>query len=209
MARKRAAILDAARDTFLRLGYEGASMEAIAAQAGVSIMTLYRHAAGKDNLFAAVVAGVCHPAEPAERERIEESLQKSLADILIFLALMFQERVAGPTTTALFRAVMVESGRHPQLARMAYDGLIGAHVDALAGFLANRVEARSCDSARVRDLATRFLDGLVGLDSFAVLLGFDGISAAERQRRAEAAATQLLHQLEAAPAAIASPRVEP
>ena len=34
MARKRAAILDAAREAFLRDGYEGTSMEEIAAERG-------------------------------------------------------------------------------------------------------------------------------------------------------------------------------
>ena len=44
IARKRSAILAAARDAFLSCGFEGASMESIAGSAGVSIMTLYRHA---------------------------------------------------------------------------------------------------------------------------------------------------------------------
>src|SRR5690349_15571641 len=56
MARKRAAIVDAAREAFVRDGYGGASMERIAKDAGVSIMTLYRHAEGKDDLFSAVIA---------------------------------------------------------------------------------------------------------------------------------------------------------
>ena len=51
MKRKREAILAAARRQFLAHGYGGTSMEAIADAAGVSIMTLYRHAETKDELF--------------------------------------------------------------------------------------------------------------------------------------------------------------
>ena len=61
MERKRARILSAAREAFLRLGYEGPRMEAIAGAAGVSIVTLYRHTHSKDDLFAALVASACDP----------------------------------------------------------------------------------------------------------------------------------------------------
>jgi len=138
MARKRAAILAAAREAFLRDGYEGTTMEGIAADAGVSIMTLYRHAEGKDILFAAVIASACHPADQAERARIEDSLESSLEDVLVFVGVMFQERLASPTTTALFRVVMVETMRYPHLVDMAYCGLIGTHEDALDAFLRAR-----------------------------------------------------------------------
>ena len=46
MAAKSGAILDAARNTFLRLGYDGTEMAWIAAAVGVSGMTLYRHSEG-------------------------------------------------------------------------------------------------------------------------------------------------------------------
>ena len=39
---KRAGIVGGAKDVFLRHGFEGASMDGIAAAAGVSKMTIYR-----------------------------------------------------------------------------------------------------------------------------------------------------------------------
>jgi len=184
MARKRAAILAAAREAFLRDGYEGATMEGIAASASVSIMTLYRHAAGKDDLFAAVIASACHPADRAEQARIDDSDQRSLEEVLVFVGLMFQERLASPTTTALFRD-------------MAYGGLIGTHEDALDAFLSQRCETATLDAGRRRKLSTAFLDRLVGLDNFRVLLGLEGASDAERLDRAKAAAADLLSALPA------------
>ena len=197
MARKRAAILDAAREAFLRDGYEGATMEGIAASAGVSIMTLYRHAAGKDTLFAAVIASACHPDDQADQARIADSLQTPLEDVLVFVGLMFQERLASPTTTALFRAVMVETLRYPHLVEMAYSGLIGTHEDALDAFLSQRVESATLDAGRRRKLSAAFLTRLVGLDNLRVLLGLEGASDAERLDRAKAATAELLSALPA------------
>ena len=70
MARKRAAILDAAHREFMAHGFAGTTMEAIAAAAKVSIMTLYRHADDKEDLFRTVIAETCEralEAEPADR----------------------------------------------------------------------------------------------------------------------------------------------
>ncbi len=197
MARKRAAILDAALEMFLRDGYEGTSMEQIAAKAGVSIMTLYRHAQGKDKLFAAVIASACHPADQAEQAKIEETLQKSFEEILVFVGLMFQERIASPTTTALFRAVMVETAQYPHLAQMAYAGLIGTHEEALETFFGQRVETAALDASQRRKLGADFFDRLVGVDTFSVLLGLEGASEETRLERARYATAELLSALPA------------
>lgn len=52
---KRQAILMAAKDLFLQLGYEGSSMDAIAQEAGVSKLTVYNHFQDKENLFIAAI----------------------------------------------------------------------------------------------------------------------------------------------------------
>ncbi|OCG89579.1 TetR/AcrR family transcriptional regulator, partial [Xanthomonas euvesicatoria] len=48
---KRAAILGAARTMFMEQGYAGVSMDGIAAQAGVSKLTVYSHFGDKESLF--------------------------------------------------------------------------------------------------------------------------------------------------------------
>src|SRR5215216_1869513 len=53
--RKRAAILQAATTLFLRNGYRGTSMDEIAALAGVSKQTVYKHFADKERLFIEIV----------------------------------------------------------------------------------------------------------------------------------------------------------
>ena len=53
---KRTAITEAARRVFLREGYTRASVDAIAADAGVSKRTIYNHFRDKEELFATIVA---------------------------------------------------------------------------------------------------------------------------------------------------------
>ncbi|MCX2934071.1 TetR/AcrR family transcriptional regulator [Mycobacterium sp. CVI_P3] len=57
-AQKRLAILDAARELFVRRGYELTSVDAIAAGAGVSKRTVYDHFGDKELIYAAVLDGV-------------------------------------------------------------------------------------------------------------------------------------------------------
>ncbi|HEX7915780.1 helix-turn-helix domain-containing protein, partial [Rudaea sp.] len=52
---KRAAILDAAKQLFVKQGFEGTSMDAIANKAGVSKLTVYSHYRDKETLFAEAV----------------------------------------------------------------------------------------------------------------------------------------------------------
>src|SRR5437762_1457394 len=77
MMRKRTAIVDAARNAFLEGGYAQTSMDRIAAAAGVSIKTVYRHFENKDDLFSAVMQAACGPngSEGLELEPQEKITQ--------------------------------------------------------------------------------------------------------------------------------------
>ncbi|WP_329130293.1 TetR/AcrR family transcriptional regulator [Streptomyces sp. NBC_01476] len=55
MGEKRAALLEAGLDAFIAEGLGGSSVNRIAAAAGVSIATLYRHFDSKPDLFVAVI----------------------------------------------------------------------------------------------------------------------------------------------------------
>ena len=62
--RKRAAILQAAIDLFLKNGYSNTSMDAIAAKAGVTKQTVYAHCKSKDALFALIVTELAQKHSP-------------------------------------------------------------------------------------------------------------------------------------------------
>src|ERR1700677_3285321 len=59
IAEKDRQIVLAAREHFLRDGFAGASMDAIARSAGVSVKTIYSHFANKDELFSKVMIAAC------------------------------------------------------------------------------------------------------------------------------------------------------
>lgn len=188
MARKRAAILDAAHAEFLEKGFEGTTMEAVAATAKVSIMTLYRHADDKEDLFTEVVSRACGAAVDAGRDELGRLLSLPLGEALEAYALSVQGQLASSDTVALLRAVMVETGRFPGLAEKAWRDLVGTHEDALFAFLSHRPETCDLGRAARKRLAASFLDGLVGADMLRVLLGLDGATAFQRESRARAAA---------------------
>ncbi len=54
-ADRRAALLDVGRTLFAERGFDGTSVEEIAARAGVSKPVVYEHFGGKDGLYAVVV----------------------------------------------------------------------------------------------------------------------------------------------------------
>ena len=62
---KRAAILNVAKRLFTTQGFDSTSMDAIAAAAGVSKLTVYSHFQDKERLFTAAVECVCAEQMPA------------------------------------------------------------------------------------------------------------------------------------------------
>ncbi|GJG86766.1 hypothetical protein tb265_19470 [Gemmatimonadetes bacterium T265] len=197
MAGKRADILGAARASFLARGYEGTSMEAVAAAAGVSIMTLYRHAQGKDDLFAAVITDACDLADPAEQAALAAFMRRPLAEILDAAGRSAQQRIARPETVALLRTVVAEAGHFPHLAEMTYRALVGHWEDVIAQVLSAKVPAADLADGEPAQLSAAFVDHLFGTDVLRLLLGLEEASPAARQRRVELARRELLAGLEA------------
>lgn len=63
---KRASILAAAKTLFVNNAFAGTSMDAIAAEAGVSKLTVYSHFGDKDNLFREVIRSRIEDLLPAD-----------------------------------------------------------------------------------------------------------------------------------------------
>ena len=95
--RKHRAILDAASGLFLGSGYQGTSMDEIAASAGVSKQTVYKHFADKEQLFEAVVLAALEQA--GEPFRAEIAALRQATDVfagLRELAASYLETVTQP-----------------------------------------------------------------------------------------------------------------
>lgn len=125
-ATKRAAILTAARELFLGEGFERASMDAIAANAGVSKRTVYDYYGDKRALLLAVVEQAVQALGSAVTAAIDEHLAE-VSDIeaaLIGFAGGITDSAIGSTDyTALMRLLSTESDNLPELRDKHWDGV--------------------------------------------------------------------------------------
>ena len=117
---------------FLARGYLGTSMDEVAARAGVSKQTVYKHFAGKERLFAEIVSATVDEVSEAVYEealRLDDSgdLDADLRD----LARRQIGAVMQPRLLQLRRLVIGEAGRFPELGRIFYERGPGRTVAAL------------------------------------------------------------------------------
>jgi len=112
-------ILDAARHIFLEQGYGSTSMDAVAKRAGVSKATLYVHFENKEQLFAEVVQ-VARSGLRKAIAAIAEDEQTDPAKTLRLIGEQFLRFVTTPGVLTLFRAVIGETQRFPQLGSTIY-----------------------------------------------------------------------------------------
>ncbi|WP_210528411.1 TetR/AcrR family transcriptional regulator [Rubellimicrobium arenae] len=131
---KREAVLAAARDQFLHRGYEGLSIEGVAATAGVAKGTIYKSFPDKESLFEAVIAREVRAiTDPDGGGAITDC---SFRDRLIAFGLRLVARSTDPAlnaSTALFR---MESMRRPELAHKVYELGAARVLDELARLIA-------------------------------------------------------------------------
>jgi TetR/AcrR family transcriptional repressor of mexJK operon len=117
-----AAIRDAATALFLERGYDGTSMDDIAAAAKVSKQTIYTHFSDKESLFASLILANADRAE-AFLATVGETVL-SAADVatgLRELAQTYLRFVVRPEVLRLRRLVISQAGRFPELARTYYE----------------------------------------------------------------------------------------
>ena len=131
---KRQQILAGARQVFGELGYERASVDLIAARAGVSKATVYSHFGDKKTLFVAAVVAECEelrcglaPCHAQEAADVEEALARLGERIMtIFLT---------PAIARLYRQATAESERLPEIGRMVFERGTSAVLEAIAQHL--------------------------------------------------------------------------
>ncbi|QGZ31978.1 TetR/AcrR family transcriptional regulator [Stutzerimonas stutzeri] len=116
---KREAILSAARELFLSNGYEGSSMDAIAAEAGVSKLTLYSHFKDKEALFGEAVKITCETRLPRRLFVLEAGC--SIEQVLLNIGHAFQALVNSPESIGLHRVMVAMATQNPALSRMFFD----------------------------------------------------------------------------------------
>jgi AcrR family transcriptional regulator len=110
---RRARILAGAGEIFISAGYEGASMSQIAAQSNVSKGTLYNYFPSKAALFAAFVRDDCAKFVASV---FESPPQEDLRSELTRIGLTMLSSMLSPRGMDLFRVVVMEAAKFPDLA---------------------------------------------------------------------------------------------
>lgn len=115
---KRRKILQAATKLFLARGFAGASMEAIAAAAGVSKLTVYFHFSNKERLFQEIVRARCDASNAPED--FETKLCEPLPRVLGEIGRNFLSLLLADEPLQLNRVMVAESVRQPRMAELFY-----------------------------------------------------------------------------------------
>lgn len=116
--RKLAQVLEGARTVFMRDGFEGASVDDIAAAAGVSKATLYSYFPDKRFLFLEVAGQEC--ARQAEAA-LELDGTAPPREVLTAAARRIVALATSEFGQKIFRVCVAESDRFPELGRSFYD----------------------------------------------------------------------------------------
>ena len=118
MAETRAAILRAARPIILRDGLGGTTLDRVAAEGGIAKMTLYRHFPSKEALFEGLVAAMCEYMREGIENVPSPALDKAAADRLAEELHAFIAALLEPDALALYRVIVADGWRFPDLARV-------------------------------------------------------------------------------------------
>ncbi len=139
MARKQALIVGAALKAFLEAGYAQASVNRIAADAGVSIKTLYRHFESKDDLFSAVMQAACGKMPGTAHAGHDETppawYAAAPAEALPLAGEEYLRHVLSPEQLALYRVVVRDAHRFPELGQRYLEQTAGVRDARFAGYL--------------------------------------------------------------------------
>lgn len=114
---KRAAILDVAKRLFILHGFDGVSMDQIAAEASVSKLTVYSHFGDKESLFSAAVRAKCEEQMPPAL--FIQGLEGDLREQLTMIARAFFALVTSEGAVAMHRMMMLP-GTGDSLVRELY-----------------------------------------------------------------------------------------
>ncbi|WP_118180393.1 TetR/AcrR family transcriptional regulator [Paraburkholderia phosphatilytica] len=148
--RKRSAILDGARTVFLSQGFGLATMDDVATAAGVGKQTVYRHFKSKEALFVGLVSSMCAEVggilAGAQSEQSDGAPEVALRELGWAMARILIEQ----DYLRLYRAIVAEAERLPELGRVFYEN--GAKV--VRAFAASILRKRFDESTAALRAAT-------------------------------------------------------
>ncbi len=167
---KRQQIISAATSLFLEHGFGQVSMDAIVEASSVSKRTLYNYYESKEQLFLDVIQSQIGELWPAlEITDKDVPLEDKLRDIARQMFAIAMK----PEPLALYRTMIGESQRFPDLTEQFHEVSAGRAKDALAHLLADEGRRAGLVIENRHDAADVFFDLLVGSVLMRTLLGLE------------------------------------
>jgi TetR/AcrR family transcriptional regulator, mexJK operon transcriptional repressor len=156
---KRAAILAAAKRLFPMSGFEGTSMDAIAAEAGVSKLTVYSHFNDKETLFVAAIRARCADQVPDELFNVASGPVRGQLEAI---ARAFLGLITSPEAISLHRLLTASGGTTPKLGQLFWEAGPLRMRQSFEEFLSKEVEAGELEIPDIMRAASQFFALLKG-----------------------------------------------
>jgi TetR/AcrR family transcriptional regulator, mexJK operon transcriptional repressor len=158
---KRAAILEAAKALFIRNAFAGTSMDAIAAEAGVSKLTVYSHFGDKDNLFREVIRARVQDLLPEDTYSFDP--QADISDTLHHIAQVHARLDCDPETVGTFRAILSDCRQgNPRYGKLMWEEGPMRTRALLERLLQQAVDAHKLEIDDVSRASTQFISLIKG-----------------------------------------------
>ena len=142
-----------AKDVFLTMGFERATMDAIASRAGTTKRTLYAHFEGKEALFLAVV-DLVQELLSGKLGRPDSYADDPVEALTRFCGQFRRTMLWGPSIRTC-RLGVAEAERFPHGAARLHAVLLDAARDSIASFLTERGSLKEDRAAGVADELVR------------------------------------------------------
>ena len=166
---KRQAVLDAAKTLFLTKGYANTSMDAVAAQAGVSKLTVYSHFNDKETLFSAAVVAKCEEQLPSLFFELPEGV--AVQTVLLNIARGFHQLINSDESVNLHRLIMALGSQDPKLSLIFFEAGPQRMLHGMERLLARINESGVLSIDKPRNAAEHFFCLLKGAANFRLLYG--------------------------------------
>ncbi|HHS7811942.1 TetR/AcrR family transcriptional regulator [Pseudomonas putida] len=164
---KRRAILDAAKTLFLSHGYANTSMDAVAAEAGVSKLTVYSHFNDKETLFSSAVMAKCEEQLPPLFFELPAGIP--VENVLLNIARGFHQLINSDESVNLHRLMMALGTQDPKLSQIFFEAGPERMVQGMERLLKRIDEAGALSIDLPRNAAEHFFCLIKGAGNFRLL----------------------------------------
>ncbi|EZP27282.1 TetR/AcrR family transcriptional regulator [Pseudomonas sp. RIT288] len=164
---KRRAILDAAKTLFLSHGYANTSMDAVAAEAGVSKLTVYSHFNDKETLFSSAVMAKCEEQLPPLFFELPGGTP--VENVLLNIARGFHQLINSDESVNLHRLMMALGTQDPKLSQIFFEAGPERMVQGMERLLKRIDETGALSIDLPRNAAEHFFCLIKGAGNFRLL----------------------------------------